>query len=286
MGFWEDLESGIGTVSGVAEDIGQAAENVSGAVQAVQQIGSGASQTPASGALATSLQSTQVFQGMPINQALATYSSLMVKSKAGLVPKPLTSDEQKFVADFEAFTKNYKSGVASGMPLEYYSGGAPVATAGIQQVGLLSDITSALGMTAPEAQAYPGTTIQPQTVPAAGGLPVPWWKGPGGKLQLPWNDPRIPQFLQQFALDDAYLRIYYRAPKGYVIIRDANGKPYAVLRQIAKQFGLWRPAAKPPISATDWKNYKRNRAIEKRLVKIARPALRKSTRSTSTKRRK
>lgn len=100
---------------------------------------------------------------------------------------------------------------------------------------------------------------------------------------MPWNDPKIAEYLKQFALDDSYLRVYYRAPRGYVIVRDAQGRPYAVLRQIARQFGLWRPAAKPPISATDWKHYKRNQAIEKKLVKIARPALRHHTRPAATK---
>lgn len=119
-----------------------------------------------------------------------------------------------------------------------------------------------------------------------GGLPVPWWKGPGGKLQMPWNDPRIPEYLKQFALDDAYLKPYYRAPRGYVVLRDANGKPFAVNKEIAKSFGLWKPAAKPPISATDWKHYKRNKTIEKRLKKIAGPALRKHSRAAAPAKKK
>lgn len=110
----------------------------------------------------------------------------------------------------------------------------------------------------------------------AGGLPVPFFKGAGGKLQMPWNDPRIPEYLKQFALDDAYLRIYYRAPRGYVIVRDANGRAFAVNKKIAQQFGIWKPSAKPPISATEYKHYKRNQAIEKKLRKIAAPALRKA----------
>lgn len=124
--------------------------------------------------------------------------------------------------------------------------------------------------------ALPGIA-QNQAIQAAGpgGLPVPFFKGPGGKLQMPWNDPRIPEYLKQFALDDAYLRPYYRAPKGYVIVRDANGRPFAVNKKVAQQFGVWKAAAKPPISATDYKHYKRNQIIEKKLRKIAGPALRK-----------
>lgn len=111
----------------------------------------------------------------------------------------------------------------------------------------------------------------------AGGLPVPFWKGAGGKLQAPWQDPRIPEYLKQFALDDAYLKTYVRAPKGYVIVRDASGRPFAVNKAVAKQFGLWKPSPKPPISATDYKHFKRNKIIEKRLKKIAGPLIRKHT---------
>jgi len=168
-------------------------------------------------------------------------------------------------------------------------GGAPVyemgmpsantgVNTGIQQTGLFSSIGESLGITQP-APNVPATL-------ANGGAAVPWWRGPDGKLQMPWNDPRVPQFLQQFSLDDSYLRVYYRAPKGYVIIRDASGKPYAVLRKIAQQFGLWKPSARPPISATEWKHYKANKRIEKKLVKIARPALRKhSTRTVVVKKK-
>lgn len=122
-----------------------------------------------------------------------------------------------------------------------------------------------------------------------GGLPVPFWKGPGGKLQMPWNDPKIPEYLKQFALDDAYLRTYYRAPKGYVIIRDASGRPFAVNKQMARSFGLWRPAKKPPISVGDWQKFKAAERVEKKLRKIAGPALRKrggTTRTVSTSKRK
>jgi hypothetical protein len=141
----------------------------------------------------------------------------------------------------------------------------------------LPSLTSGLGLPALGAVAAGGAAV------AAGGLPVPWWKGPGGKLQLPWNDPRIPEYLKSFALDDAYLKIYYRAPRGYVIVRDANGRPFAVNKVIARQFGIWRAAAKPPITATDWKNYKRSKTIEKKLLKIAGPAYRAKQRRAPSK---
>jgi len=123
--------------------------------------------------------------------------------------------------------------------------------------------------------------VQATTAGGAGGLPVPWWKGPGGKLQMPGSDPRIPDYLKQFALDDAYLKPYYRAPKGYVVLRDGQGRPFAVNKAIARSMGLWKPSAKPPISATDYKHFKRNKTIEKKLKKIAGPLLRKHTTRSS-----
>lgn len=115
-----------------------------------------------------------------------------------------------------------------------------------------------------------------------GGLPVPLWKGPGGRLQLPGSDPRIPEYLKQFALDDAYLKPYYRAPRGYVVVRDASGRPFAVNKTIARQFGIWKPKKKPPISVSDWQAFKKAQRVEKKLRKVAGPALRKYSRRSST----
>jgi len=144
---------------------------------------------------------------------------------------------------------------------------------GLQQVGLFNANSAIASNTATQQQTQ------------AGGL-IPWWRGPGGKLQFPWSDPRVPEFLKAFALDDSALKIFYRAPKGYVIVKDPTGRPYAVMKDVARKFGLWTPPAKPPISATDWKNYKRNKIIEKRLLKIAAPAMRKKRASGSQPRRK
>lgn len=94
-----------------------------------------------------------------------------------------------------------------------------------------------------------------------GGFGLP--RGPGGKLQLPWNDPSIAAQLKPFALDDSYLRPYLRAPKGYVVMRDPQGRPFAVLKSEAKRYG-WRPHKKPPISVGEYQSLKRaKRAIHK-----------------------
>lgn len=137
----------------------------------------------------------------------------------------------------------------------------------------------------PRAPAPMHQMVGPGGLPSiqSGGMPMPtkqvvptmWWQGPGGKLQAPWRDPRIPQYLRQFALDDAYLKTYYRAPKGYVVIRDDQGRPFAVNKAIARQFGIWKPHKKPPISISDWQAYQKSQRVERKLMKIAGPALRK-----------
>lgn len=148
---------------------------------------------------------------------------------------------------------------------------------GVGVAGVGMEAGRALTTTAqPQLPALPGAgggVLMPSQFPGVGA--VPWWRGPGGKLQFPWQDPRVPEFLKAFALDDAYLRAYYRAPRGYVIVRDPNGRPYAVLKMAARRFGLWRQPHKPPISAGDWNKYQTARRVEKKLVKIARSAIRK-----------
>lgn len=131
--------------------------------------------------------------------------------------------------------------------------------------------------------ALPGLQTQAIQQAGPGGLPVPWFKGPGGALQMPWNDPRIPQMLRQYSLDDAYLRPSVRAPRGYVVIRDASGRPYAVERSIAIKLKMWRPARKPPISAGEWNQYKTAKRVAKKLMKIAGPEVRSRQRKAGAK---
>lgn len=249
MGWVEDLTSGIDTATEVVESVGEFGQAVSTATSGGTR---GYGNQP-SGLTAVEAKEGQRLQG---------------KISAG---QGLTDWETKNV---NLLTQK---GYSFSYPMEFMGTGSN--NVGIQQTGLFDQaIDAAVGAVTTDAT----NAVVNQ---AAGGLTnmLPWWKGPGGKLQMPWNDPQVAQYLKQFSLDDSYLRVYYRAPRGYVIVRDAQGRPYAVLRQIAKQFGLWHPAARPPISATDWKHYKRNKAIEKKLIKIARPALRAHSRPSAAK---
>lgn len=90
------------------------------------------------------------------------------------------------------------------------------------------------------------------------------FSGPGGRFQIPGTGPTIPDFAKQFALDDSFLKTYFRAPKGYVVVKDGNGRPFPLLKTVARQLGLWKAAKKPPISVRDWESLKRgNKAVNK-----------------------
>lgn len=97
---------------------------------------------------------------------------------------------------------------------------------------------------------------------------IPWWRGPGGGMQLPWNDPKVHQALKPYSLDDSMLRRFYRAPRGYVVVHDDKGRPYPLRQDVAKKIGWWSPAAKPPMSATEWSALKRANKVVKTLKRM------------------
>lgn len=83
------------------------------------------------------------------------------------------------------------------------------------------------------------------------------------------NDPNIIQALQPFAISKANLRVSYRAPqKGFVIRYDGKGDPFAVPKNIARQYLGWKPSKKPPISVGDWEAVKRADRTVKKVKKI------------------
>jgi hypothetical protein len=109
-------------------------------------------------------------------------------------------------------------------------------------------------------------------------------RGPGNKLQLPWNDPNVHASMKAFALDDSYLKVMYRAPRGYVVVRDPNGRPYPLQKWAALRAGWWHAARRPPITAGEWHQYQTALRVEKKLAKIARRALRKHGAGTGARR--
>lgn len=64
-----------------------------------------------------------------------------------------------------------------------------------------------------------------------------------------------------------------RAPKGYVTVKDpVTGQKVAVLKEVARAEGLWKPRKKPPISAGDWNKLKTAKRVHKKAEKIAKEA--------------
>lgn len=110
--------------------------------------------------------------------------------------------------------------------------------------------------------------------------------GGGGSMSTPAT---AQQYLNNAVLPASACKTYLRAPKGYVVITNKdNGTQYAVLKEVARKLKLWSPSPKPPISVKDWQCFKRSKAVEKKLRKIAGPALRKhsASKQRSTKGRK
>lgn len=141
---------------------------------------------------------------------------------------------------------------------------APIVGTAYAAYDIAKDIGNVYGKPKSSRLAPPALAGIPMlTTPGTGGTGIiP--KGPGGRMQLPWSDPSTPTSLQQFSLDDQYLKTYYRAPKGYVVVRDANGRPFPMLKWAARKFGMWKPNKKPPISVGEHQAIKRaDRAVKK-----------------------
>jgi hypothetical protein len=184
--------------------------------------------------------------------ALLKIGKAIIKPLANLVPKNTLFS--KALQGVGLATKNVAAPIALGAAgAAMFGGGTPNVPAQIPGMGGIS------------------------TPSAAGGGMLPFWRGAGGKLQFPWQDPQ--QILQPpYAYDDSYLRIQYRAPRGYVVVKDPQGRRYAMAKPVARSIGMWHASRKPPISAGDWHKYQTAQVVEKKLRKLAGKALRKHSR--------
>lgn len=113
-------------------------------------------------------------------------------------------------------------------------------------------------------------------LPAGMNLPVPGMGAPAtmGDRSIFRNDPNVIEAVKPWAISKANLKTYYRAPKGFVIVYDSAGDPYALPRKMAMWLRLWKPAAKPPISVGDWQAVKRADRTVKKMKKIFRTTTR------------
>lgn len=122
-------------------------------------------------------------------------------------------------------------------------------------------------------------------MPAAPMVPMQAAAPQMGNRSIFRNDPNVIAALKPYAISMHNLRTYYRAPKGFVIVHDTNGDPFGLPKNVARAYGLWKPSAKPPISATDWKAFKRAKSVSKKLNKIHADAQRHLTRRSTSSRR-
>jgi len=101
-------------------------------------------------------------------------------------------------------------------------------------------------------------------------LPIPGMGAPTtmGDRGIFQNDPNVIEAVKPWAISKANLKTYYRAPKGFVIVYDQVGDPYALPRKMAMWLRLWKPSPKPPISVGDYQSLKRADRTAKKVKKI------------------
>jgi len=119
-------------------------------------------------------------------------------------------------------------------------------------------------------------------LPPAPGFGGNSMRGPGGALQMPGFGASTSAGGGAHTLDDRYLKICYRAPRGYVVMWDGGahgvGKPFAVLKRDAKNMRypngsrVFHTHHKPPISVGDWHAFKRSHSVVKKLMKVEKEA--------------
>lgn len=89
-----------------------------------------------------------------------------------------------------------------------------------------------------------------------------------GERSIFRDDPNVVEALKQYAIAERFLKPYYRAPRGAVIVYDQVGKPYGLPKKVARWAGLWKPAKKPPISVGEWESIKKADRTVKKMKKV------------------
>lgn len=151
----------------------------------------------------------------------------------------------------------------------------PLAKSVLRAVPGLGTAYAAFDIASDIARATRGGGGVPPMPGAAATMPLPG--GPGaprgmGTRSIFRDDPNVAAYLKQFAIDDRFLKQYFRAPRGFVVLRDVNGDAYGLPKKLAQQYGGWRPAKKPPISVRDWSAMTRARHVMKKLNEVDKAA--------------
>jgi hypothetical protein len=176
---------------------------------------------------------------------------------------------------FGSFIQRAGGAIASvgRSPLGNVLKGVPLLGTAISAVGIGASLyAGAKALGAGSGGSMPGLPALPGD--GKGGM-VPTGQGMGNR-SIFRNDPNVIEQLKPWAIPIRDLRVVYRAPKGFVIRKDAKGDPYGIPKAMAKAYLGWKPAPKPPISVKDWKCLKRAgnvidkfKTIEKEAIKIA-----------------
>lgn len=136
----------------------------------------------------------------------------------------------------------------------------PVVGNALALAGAASAVSSAFGGKSSGLPAMPGG-LPALPGASAGGLATM------GNRGIFRNDANVADWMKPFTISKGDLRVQYRAPKGFVVLRDSVGDPYAVPKQVARMLG-WKPASKPPISVGDWNAVKKADRTVKKMRKI------------------
>jgi len=125
-----------------------------------------------------------------------------------------------------------------------------------------------VGSAAVRAVTSGGSSGMPALPALPGGGQVSPHQGERGLFR---DDPNIDEWLKAYAIPQYRLKQYVKGPKGYIVMRDSNGDPYAVPRAIARKLG-WKPHKKPPISVRQWQSMKRVKSVVRTLQKVDKTA--------------
>jgi hypothetical protein len=97
-----------------------------------------------------------------------------------------------------------------------------------------------------------------------------------GQRSIFRDDPNVAERLKAYAIDNRFLKQYWRGPKGFVVLKDAKGDAFAIPKKLAIAEKMWKQGKKPPISVGDWSHLqganrvvKKFRSMEKMAMKIA-----------------
>jgi len=147
----------------------------------------------------------------------------------------------------------------------------PIVGTALRAVPGVGTALSVASLGATAYNTFKGSSAGLPALPGGGGGGLPALPGTAGSSSVVGDrsilrdDPNIAKALEPWAISARNLRTAYRAPiKGYVVVRDGNNDPYALPKQLARQYAGWRPSKKPPISVGEWEAVKRaDRAAKK-----------------------